>query len=138
MNTACGFWWPKTSRSWPTWWPRGCAGTRWPWMSSTTARQPRSERTIRVRLTALYAGLFLATATILLVAVNLLLTNMLQVQVAGVDKNSKPPALGTGDPAVGTAIELRHHILRYQWLVTGIVIAVLTVVSVAVGWWLAG
>jgi len=46
-------------------------------------------RTIRVRLTALYAGLFLATATILLVAVNLLLTNMLQVQVAGVFKSAK-------------------------------------------------
>jgi signal transduction histidine kinase len=95
-------------------------------------------RTIRVRLTALYAGLFLATATILLVAVNLLLTSRLQVQVASVDKTSKPPALGTGDPAVGTAIQLQHDILRFQWLVTGVVIAVLTVVSVAVGWWLAG
>jgi signal transduction histidine kinase len=95
-------------------------------------------RTIRVRLTALYAGLFLATATILLVTVNLLLTNRLQVQVAAFDKSTKPPALGTGDPAVGRAIQLQHDVLRFQWLVTGVVIAVLTVVSVAVGWWLAG
>jgi signal transduction histidine kinase len=95
-------------------------------------------RTIRVRLTALYAGLFLATATILLVTVNLLLTNRLQVQVAALDKTSKPPAPGTGDPAVRTAIQLQHNVLRFQWLVTGVVIAALTVVSVAVGWWLAG
>ena len=94
-------------------------------------------RTIRVRLTALYAGLFLATATILLVAVNLLLTNKLRVQTSGLDKN-KPATGGDSDSAVRTAIELQYDVLRFQWLVTGVVIAVLTVVSVAVGWWMAG
>ena len=101
-------------------------------------------RTVRVRLTTLYASLFLATATVLLVTVNLLMASMLQVQVSGMGKPDGSPQVDSAglppapDSAVRTAIELQYNVLRFQWLVTGIVIVVLTAVSVAVGWWLAG
>ena len=50
-----------------------------------------TRRTIRVRLTALYSGLFLATSTILLVVVNLLLRGMLQHRVSVIENGSPPP-----------------------------------------------
>ncbi|MDF5756200.1 ATP-binding protein [Spongiactinospora sp. TRM90649] len=93
-------------------------------------------RTIRVRLTALYAGLFLATATVLLVTVNLLMEGILRVQISGT--RGPDGAEIPQDAAARVAIGLHYSVLRWQWLVTGVVIAVLTVVSVAVGWWLAG
>ena len=110
--------------------------------------------TVRVRLTALYSGLFLATSTILLVVVNLLLRNMLQHKVTliwqgeTVDPGAPPPDPpvlgGRIGPGEGTAVagraagDLRDAVLRYQWGVTAVTVVVLTLVSIAVGWWLAG
>ena len=115
--------------------------------------------TVRVRLTALYSGLFLATSTILLVVVNLLLRNMLQQKVTMIYRSEDlpgsagggalpapaqgPTGIGPGDLPPGAvagrvAVDVRDAVLRFQWGVTAVTIVVLTLVSIAVGWWLAG
>ncbi|WP_037970651.1 sensor histidine kinase [Streptosporangium amethystogenes] len=105
--------------------------------------------TVRARLTLLYTGLFLVTSTILLTVVNLLLTNALESRASSIAESLSPfgefpprapkvrvrPAL---PEAVDTMIALPGAVLRYQWTVSAIVIAVLAVVSVVAGWWLAG
>jgi signal transduction histidine kinase len=116
--------------------------------------------TVRVRLTVLYSALFLITSTILLLVVNLLLRNMLQQQVLMIRTAELPPApteaLEGGnarfdrflDPdapqgsqiavAGRTATDLSEAVLRFQWWVSGITILVLAIVSLLIGWWLAG
>jgi len=111
---------------------------------------------VRVRLTALYSSLFLATSTVLLVVVNLLLKNMLERRLVTYKNETQlPPKLrspsGTlpSSPPTPIPIEIRHQIdqatnglrddvLRFQWGVTAALIVVLTLISVAAGWWLAG
>ncbi|WP_336203783.1 ATP-binding protein [Nonomuraea sp. LPB2021202275-12-8] len=94
---------------------------------------------MRTRLTALYAGLFLITSTILLVTVNLLLRNMLQDQVSMIQFGPLPP--GAPKPR-GLVLEniqnLPDLVLRFQWEVTAVTIVALTAVSVVAGWWLSG
>jgi signal transduction histidine kinase len=105
--------------------------------------------TVRVRMTALYAALFLATSTILLVVVNLLLKAMLEDRVTTIKGGSPPPrelpplpGTPTGWPTTITVqhvvSDLRDAVLRFQWGVTAVTIAVLAAVSVIAGWWLAG
>ena len=126
----------------------------------------RPPATVRVRLTALYGGLFLATATALLVTVDLLLQHTLNRKVTafkvqfltpgdfGVTRPDglpervpwPPPMAPAGRPAalirrgeaIRSANDLRTTVLGYQWLVTGIAIAVLAIIAVLAGWWLAG
>jgi signal transduction histidine kinase len=126
----------------------------------------RPPATVRVRLTALYGGLFLATATALLVTVDLLLQHMLNRKVTAFkvqilttgdfgwtrpdgipDKVPwPPPAPTSGRPmalirrgeAIRSANDLRSTVLGYQWVVTGVAIVVLAIVAVLAGWWLAG
>jgi Signal transduction histidine kinase len=115
-----------------------------------------TRRTVRVRLTALYSALFLATSTALLVVVNLLLHNMLERRVTLIRNDAQlppevlaPPGTAPQNPPTPVPIQhdpeiirvtddLRDDILRFQWTVTAIVVVVLTAVSVAAGWWLAG
>ncbi|WP_199736422.1 HAMP domain-containing sensor histidine kinase [Micromonospora sp. HM5-17] len=115
-----------------------------------------ARRTVRVRLTALYSALFLATSTTLLVVVNLLLRDMLERRVTLIrNSNQLPPEVlsppGTVPQNPPTPVPIRHtpeiievtdnlrdDILQFQWTVTAIVVVVLTAVSVAAGWWLAG
>jgi len=108
--------------------------------------------TVRVRLTALYSSLFLITSTILLLVVNLLLKEMLKQRVMFIASSAPtiPPGGGapsgaTSPPPVGqltiagrTANDLQAAVLDFQWVVSGITIIVLTILSVAIGWWLAG
>ena len=101
--------------------------------------------TVRVRLTALYSGLFLLTSTIMLTAVNLLLSNRLGHQGEVINRlpdGAEPrPTAGPLPDLVSGGEELDRlssAVLRYQWTVTGIMIVALTIVSVAAGWWLAG
>lgn len=112
--------------------------------------------TVRVRLTALYSSLFLITSTILLVVVNLLLKQLLQQQVVMITATAPPPGeSGVGPGASGSvsgapdpvlvqrtigkaAGDLSKAVEDFQWLVSGITIVALTVISIAVGWWLAG
>jgi signal transduction histidine kinase len=120
---------------------------------------PRLPATVRVRLTALYGGLFLVTTTAVLVIVNLLLKRVLDRKVTMIAISSKdgaplpdevprppvpfvmfqrkPVSLPVGSPA-RTAADLRDTVLNYQWGVTVIVMVVLACVAVFSGWWLAG
>jgi signal transduction histidine kinase len=118
-----------------------------------------------MRLTALYGGLFLATATALLVAVNLLLQHLMKNKVRAFlvrfpstgqpvrpedlppDIPWPPPRPPAGKPAIAylqrsaavtTANDLRASMLGYQWLVTAAAIVVLAVIAVVAGWWFAG
>ncbi|NBE84772.1 HAMP domain-containing protein [Micromonospora sp. NEAU-HG-1] len=98
---------------------------------------------MRMRLTVLYTGLFLVTMTIALTVVNLLISNMLKRQVVGTKSRALPwmpldAAPGSGNYYAKDVSRLPDAVLHYQWTVTTITIAVLTVVSVAAGWWLAG
>src|SRR4051812_39130317 len=106
---------------------------------------------IRLRLTALYAGLFLVTAALSIGTMNVLLARNLREQtaaVAGVPASvaaELEPAFGPYPPppsrASSTRLELgaiSDAVLRYQWLVSGILLASLSLVSLAVGWWLTG
>ncbi|MFF5244429.1 sensor histidine kinase [Streptosporangium sp. NPDC000095] len=110
--------------------------------------------TVRMRLTLLYTGLFLVTSTILLTVVNLLLSNALESRVRSIKEDFPPfegfppgvpaprapdlPDLPARPEVVDVVNTLSGAVLRYQWTVSAIVIALLTVVSVAAGWWLAG
>ncbi|MDN3352642.1 HAMP domain-containing sensor histidine kinase [Actinomadura sp. DC4] len=120
-------------------------------------RRLRPPATVRVRLTALYGGLFLAATTAVLVTVNLLLKRVLdrKVMMYAISVKNTPaqpcdpppdPALlvqrrlnelPEGSPA-RTAATLRSSVLDYQWGVTLIAVAVLACVAVFAGWWLAG
>jgi signal transduction histidine kinase len=118
-------------------------------------RALRPPGTVRVRLTALYGGLFLATTTALLVTVNLLLKRALDHKVTGIAIRPggrvawQPPpgqrvftrkqldSLPAGSPA-RTAAELRDTVLSYQWGVTLVAVVVLAGIGVFAGWWLAG
>jgi signal transduction histidine kinase len=114
--------------------------------------------TVRVRLTALYGGLFLITSTILLVVVNLLMKNMLKQRVTMIKFDAMDePGTGSGgstlpedvlstqkwqtfqrSEAGQTANDLSEAVLQFQWWVSGVTIVVLAVVSLVIGWWLAG
>ncbi|MGI5226023.1 sensor histidine kinase [Actinoallomurus sp. CA-142502] len=112
--------------------------------------------TVRVKLTALYGGLFLLTTTGLLVTVNLLLKRVLDQKVTAVMIGTKDKAFwSTGrtpsreqvmmfrkdspaGSAARTAAELRASVLSYQWGVTAVAVVVLACVAVLAGWWLAG
>jgi signal transduction histidine kinase len=114
-------------------------------------------------MTALFTGLFLVTATILLVAVNLLLRHMLAQKLlviqsgAGVGGVSAPdpgsvasgptsgsfplvpaPSGNQGYQVIRATDDLRDAVLRFQWGLTIVIIVLLTLISIAVGWWLAG
>jgi signal transduction histidine kinase len=106
---------------------------------------------VRVRLTAVYSGLFLATSTALLVTMNLVLRINLQQRINALGTaivEGPQPGLTAPPPGVQVTVRpdlprpdiqgLTSAVVRYQWAVTGIVIAVLTLASVAIGWWLAG
>jgi len=116
------------------------------------------QSTVRTRLTALYAGLFLVTSTGLLVTVNLLLNRVVERQVeitmrGPVQQTFGPYPAGQGitskyDPkleaikkaaaAQEQAQDVGAKVLAYQWTVTWIAVAALAVVGVVAGWWLAG
>jgi signal transduction histidine kinase len=87
---------------------------------------------LRTRLTTLYTGLFLLTSIVLLTVVNLSLGRTLEVRVADIT----PP--GPLPPVPPPFQRLPREVVNDQWIVTTIVIAALTVVSVIVGRWLAG
>jgi len=124
---------------------------------------------VRLRFTALYSGLFLATSATLLVGMNLVLNENLHRQVAGIPGVAfqranltparRPPGLSAppasrprhpgsaedskapagSPPDMYAALEgLPHAVLAWQWIIAGVMIAVLTLISIIVGWWLAG
>ncbi|MEU7867147.1 ATP-binding protein [Dactylosporangium sp. NPDC049140] len=100
-------------------------------------------RTVRVRLTAVYSGLFLLTSAAVLVTTNLLLKRNLDKRITDVRIDLLNPALDPPPVAQSPpgSTDLRHlpdAVLTYQWSIAGITVAVLTIVSIVIGWWLAG
>lgn len=90
--------------------------------------------TLRTRLTALYTGLFLLTSIVLLIVVNLSLGNTLERRVADIRPFPGPMPPLPPPPPFET---LPREVVNDQWIVTAIVTAALTIVSVVVGRWLA-
>lgn len=109
-------------------------------------------RSVRLRLTAWYGGLFLATGALLIVAMNALLTANLHRQAAGIPGVPGPldepltPAIGPYPPpprsaSLGAELQLSRfsdQVLRYQWLASGVTVGALAFFSTGVGWWLTG
>src|SRR5688572_28148781 len=100
-------------------------------------------RTMRVRLTALYTGIFLVTSTLLVIVVNLEFSKRLQTKIADIAPAGRdgpaPPPLPPPDPGFGGVTQqLQEDVLQYQWVVTAITVAVLAVLSIVAGWWMAG
>ena len=104
------------------------------------ARLPR--RTVRLRLTTLYAALFLASGTALLAV-----TNFLARSLPWRNSVVSPPGTGPrGAPAFRTAtrdlvaqIAADHATALNQFLVeSAIALGIMTVASVALGWLMAG
>ncbi|MEU7898216.1 HAMP domain-containing sensor histidine kinase [Nonomuraea sp. NPDC049152] len=98
--------------------------------------------TVRVRLTLIYSGLFLLTSVVLLVTVNLLLREALRARIAGLTLTPVAPTAPTrGAPDDGPMPQLPglvDDVIDYQWGVTALMIGILAVVSVVVGWLVAG
>ncbi|MEV0810498.1 HAMP domain-containing sensor histidine kinase [Micromonospora sp. NPDC050200] len=117
-------------------------------------------RTVRVRLTAVYSGLFLLTSAAVLVTTNLLLKYNLGRRITDVrfdllagsadpapdsplnpslsPQSGGPPPLAQSPPDSTHLRHLPDAVLSYQWSIAGITVAVLTIVSIVIGWWLAG
>ncbi|MFF3438597.1 sensor histidine kinase [Streptosporangium sp. NPDC002721] len=104
--------------------------------------------TIRVRLTLIYSGLFLLTSVVLLVTVNLLLSQALHTRIARFPmpapvKPVKPVVPGEAvrgvpeRPSPPPLPRLVDDVVGYQWEVTVLTVGILTLVSLAVGWLVA-
>jgi two-component system sensor histidine kinase VanS len=106
----------------------------------TPGRLPRPSWTVRLRLTLLYGGLFLVSGAVLLVV-----TYLIFRETTGVDLIVPSGAAhGTAGQAAETrlrydeivhrsTVELHHGLLKAV-----VVLAVMTVVSIALGWLVAG
>ncbi|WP_283139350.1 sensor histidine kinase [Rhizohabitans arisaemae] len=101
--------------------------------------------TIRVRLTLIYSGLFLVTSVVLLVTVNLLLRRTLEARIARLSGGVVAPSAPTA-PTLGGPVdrppprlpELVNDVIGYQWEVTAVTVGILALVSLVVGWLVAG
>ncbi|MEU4233566.1 HAMP domain-containing sensor histidine kinase [Nonomuraea sp. NPDC026600] len=99
--------------------------------------------TIRVRLTLTYSGLFLLTSVVLLITVNLLLRRALDTRIArlsGAAVAPTAPTLGmpVHRPPLPQLPELVNEVIGYQWQVTAFTVGILALVSLVVGWLVAG
>ncbi|GIH66667.1 sensor histidine kinase [Microbispora siamensis] len=102
--------------------------------------------TVRVRLTLIYSGLFLLTSVVLLVIVNMLLRQALHARIEsfrGVGVGEAPPAPAALLPGselgpLPPLSQLAREVIHYQWDVSALAIGALTLVSVVVGWVIAG
>jgi signal transduction histidine kinase len=127
--------------------PRGTSPRRW--------RLPR--RTVRLRLTLLYGGLFLASGAALLAVTYVLVSGRLPVAIpaqgqtaggtsvkefcaingAGVSGTATLPAGGCTS-LLATANQERNTALNQLLEESGIALAIMTVVSIGLGWLVAG
>ncbi|MFC7717916.1 hypothetical protein [Nonomuraea recticatena] len=71
--------------------------------------------TVRVRLTLIYSGLFLLTSVILLVTVNLLLSQALDRRIAGLPVAPVAPLPGVANDRPPRLPELVDEVISYQW-----------------------
>jgi signal transduction histidine kinase len=97
--------------------------------------------TIRVRLTLIYSGLFLLTSIVLLVTVNLLLRQTLDARIARLSGGAVAPTRrmpGDRLPPLPRLPELVNEVIGYQWQTTVLTVGILALVSLVVGWLVAG
>jgi signal transduction histidine kinase len=92
----------------------------------------RSRRSVRVRLTAIYGALFLVCGAALLTITYLLVRGAPFAPPVGYN----PPAV-SGNAPIGIAAE-RHLVLHTLLLRSGIALAIMALVSVWLGWIVAG
>jgi hypothetical protein len=98
-----------------------------PWRTLT-------QRSVRLRLTTLYGGLFLVSGAALLALTYLLVRNATAgAFVTTVTGTAVTPGGAHGETATSHAIELHQLIVQ-----SGIALAIMTVVSAALGWFVAG
>jgi two-component system, OmpR family, sensor histidine kinase VanS len=108
-------------------------------------------RTVRLRLTVLYSGLFLVSGVALLATTYLLFRSNTGVDLIVPRTPHRPTGQGAlNDPLANpevarqvsrmyaTALERRTHGLHQGLIQSGIALAILTVVSIALGWLVAG
>jgi signal transduction histidine kinase len=94
----------------------------------------RPRRTIRLRLTLLYGALFLVSGIVLLVITYFLIGDRIRVLV-----NDPPPGGGSLPPMETIAGRRHGRDVRGLLLIqSGIALAIMTVVSLALGWLMAG
>jgi signal transduction histidine kinase len=103
-------------------------------------RLPR--RTVRLRLTLLYGGLFLVSGVVLLVVTYLLVTNRIFGDEAVLQKNYAEtpvavPAGGAG-PTTHVALNRDPDPMQQLLILSGIALASMLAVSIAAGWLMAG
>ncbi|MEU7000077.1 ATP-binding protein [Nonomuraea sp. NPDC046570] len=94
--------------------------------------------TVRVRLTLIYSGLFLLTSVVLLVTVNLLLRQALRSRIGGLPDPPDAPVRGDLVDRPPPLPDLVEEVINYQWGVAALTVGVLALVSVIVGWLVAG
>jgi signal transduction histidine kinase len=128
-----------------------------PAASASSRFRLRAPRTVRLRLTLLYVGLFLASAACLLVITYFLVTQQLPGTVtlrtsdggiAGTGAGTAacaPPADGTpptvaqmNDCVQQAAAGLRNDTLDQLLIESGVALGIMAVVSVGLGWLMAG
>ena len=106
-----------------------------------TVRARRPQRTLRLRLTAWYSGLFLLSGTILLAVTYGL---VVQAFAGNTTANAACQAPGTGCHTIGTqqarAIAVQEHAAVLGELLTrsALTLALVAVFSAALGWFIAG
>jgi two-component system, OmpR family, sensor histidine kinase VanS len=103
-----------------------------------------SSRTVRLRLTLLYSGLFLLSGLVLLATtylifrtntgVDLIVSNRKGLPAA----SSNPQAVHRVHEAFTTLVARHTHGLHEGLIQSGIALAIMTVVSIALGWLVAG
>jgi signal transduction histidine kinase len=110
-------------------------------IAATAARARWPRRTLRLRLTAWYGGLFLLLGTLLLTVTYGLVVQGFVGNSAG---NANCQAPGTGCHTIGAqqarAIAVQEHATVLSELVSrsALVLALMTVLSIALGWFIAG
>jgi two-component system sensor histidine kinase VanS len=109
-------------------------------------------RTVRLRLTLLYGGLFLVSGVALLAATYLLFRSSTGVDLivpTGIPRGSTSPGAHDGALAnpeavrqvrqmYAAAVARNTHGLHYGLIQSGIALAIMTAVSIALGWLVAG
>jgi two-component system sensor histidine kinase VanS len=109
-------------------------------------------RTVRLRLTLLYGGLFLVSGVALVVATYLLFRSSTGVDLivpSGASHRPAVPGAGNGAPPnpdvfrqvrqmYDAALRRHTHGLHQGLLASGVALAIMTVVSIALGWLVAG
>jgi two-component system, OmpR family, sensor histidine kinase VanS len=96
-------------------------------------------RTVRLRLTLLYSGLFLITGLALLATTYLLFRRSTGVDlIVPSGPSATPDAVHRVEQVYAAAVQRHTHGLHQGLIQSGIVLAIMTAVSIALGWLVAG